>query len=316
MGFLDAMTTAVLPVVAIAAAGYGYATVREVDVEPLADVTLNLLVPALVFHTLATTALGGAAALRVAVGVVAVICAMVALAYAAGRLFAVDRRLMSPLVLASAFPNSGNLGIPLSTFAFGATGRTVAVLFVTVQGLVVYTLGVAVAARGRFSAREAVTEVFRLPLVYAATAALAARWLGVVPPASGAAMTTLELVGNASIPLLLLILGAQLADIEFGAVTGVALPSALKLGLAPVVGAAIVLALGVRDATVAAVFVLECATPSAILPLLLTLTYEPDAPAGAATASEYLSTTILVTTLASLLTLAGMIVLLQSGVLP
>jgi predicted permease len=150
-------------------------------------------------------------------------------------------------------------------------------------------------------------------MVYAAVAALVVRWAGIVPPAESSVMTTLALVGNASIPLMLIILGIQLAEIDTTGVTRAITPTVLKLGVAPLVGIGVVSVLGFGNETVARVFVLECATPAAILPLILTIAYSDDQMTDRLTVPEYMSTVIFVTTIASIVVLTILIVVLQSG---
>lgn len=320
MSVAGALTTAVLPTLAVAAAGYALGTVREVDVEPLSAVTLYLLVPALAFHSLATTTLTGATVARVGVAVLAYAAVMLAVAELVARALGLEEPLRSALVLAATFPNAGNLGIPLSEAAFGTVGRTTGVVFITAQNLVIYTLGVYVASRaGDRRGFGAVREVFRLPLVYAAGAALLARALGVVPAVDSAAMQTVGRVGDASIPVLLLVLGVQLADTDVRAVRRALAPGALKLVVAPAVGAAVALGLGLGAAapTVATVFVLETAMPAAVIPLMLTIEYaDADVDADGVTAPTFVGTVVLLTTLASVATLSVLVAALQSGVLP
>ncbi|MFB6156263.1 MAG: AEC family transporter [Haloferacaceae archaeon] len=315
MTLVSALTTAVLPILSISVVGYAFGLRFDVDVDPLNAVTLYVLLPALVFHSLAITTLGGATVVRIGVAVVAFVAAMVLLSEAVGRVAGVEEPYLSALVLTATFPNSGNFGIPLSDFAFGAAGRTAAVVFLTVQNVLVYVVGVYIASRGAgHEGASALREVFRLPLIYAAVAALVARWAGVLPPAGSAAMRTVGLVGDASIPLMLLVLGIQLAGIDVRSASRTVVPSTLKLIVAPAVGAAIVLALGFSDATAARVVVLETATPAAVLPLMLTIEYsDPDA--DGLTAPEYVSAVIFVTTLLSVLTLTVLIGLLRSGML-
>jgi predicted permease len=83
-------------------------------------------------------------------------------------------------------------------------------------------------------------RVFGVPFVYAVVVALAARYAGVVPPAESTLMQTLELVGNASIPVMLLILGVQLAGVDIeGTLRPVGAAGALRLLLAPLVASAV-----------------------------------------------------------------------------
>jgi hypothetical protein len=217
-------------------------------------------------------------------------------------------------MLAAAFPNSGFVGIPLSTFAFGDLGRTTAVLYLTVQNLVVYTLGVYVASRGTDrGVHEAVVEVFRLPLLYAVALGVLVRVLDVVPPVDGSLMETVGLVGDAAVPVMLLVLGLQLAETELGAVSRSIAPTVLKLGAAPLVGIGLALALGFENPVVARVFVLECATPAAVIPLALTIEYADDAATDGFTAPEYLSTAIFTTTVVGVFVLTGLLAVLQTG---
>ncbi|MFD1585826.1 AEC family transporter [Halorientalis brevis] len=316
MSLTAAFTNAVLPILAVAVVGYLLALTTDVEVGPLNTAGLYVLVPALAFHSIVTTDLGGGAVVKLSVGVVGYAVLMIAIAWAVGRLTGESGPLLGALMLAAAFPNSGFVGIPLSEFAFGDTGRTTAVLYLTVQNLVVYTLGVYIASRGTSrSAVGAVTEIFRLPLLYAVVAGVVVRALGVAPAPETAVMETIGLVGDASIPVMLLILGIQLAETDVTAVSRSVTPSVLKLVVAPFVGIGLALALGFADPTVAKVFVLESATPAAVIPLALTIEYADTVTHDGISAPEYLSTAIFTTTVASVGVLTVLVAALQAGVL-
>lgn len=317
MSLLDIFATAILPVVTIAAVGVALGRLTDIDPGPLNTAIVYVLAPALVVHSLATTAFGGETVIKVALSVVAYIVAMLVIAEAAGRLLGTAEPKLSALVLAATFPNAGNYGVPLSDFAFPDGGRAVAVLYLGVQAVVMFTVGTYVASRaGGASGLRGLRRVARLPLVWAVPAALALRYLGVVPPTESTAMQTLQLVGDSSIPLMLLVLGIQLSRTQYGrALSQAVLPSVLKTAVAPAIAVAIALAVGFRDPTVARVFVLECATPAAITPLILVTEFADSADAGGVTAPEFVSTTILVTTLLSVPVLTVLIALLQDGLL-
>ena len=309
--------TAILPIIALAGVGVVLGRLRDIDIDPLNTVTVYVLVPALIFHSIATASFGGATLARIGVATAAYLVAMVVISEAVGRLFGLDEPILSALVLVSAFPNSGNYGIPLTEFAFGATGRSTAVVYLTAQAILLYTGGVYIAQRsGGTHGLGGMKRALKIPLVYAVVAAVLARYLGVVPPAESTAMATLALVGNASIPVMLLILGIQLADTDYGAaLSQVGIASVLKMAVAPAVGIGIALAVGFRDPTVARTFVLECATPAAITPLLLVVEFGGESAGNGLSVAEYVSTTVLVTTLLSVPVLTLLIALLESGVL-
>lgn len=314
MGLLSTFATAILPIVAVAGVGVVLGRLRDIDVEPLNTVTVYVLIPALVFHSVATASFGGATLARIGVATAAYFLVMLVVAEAVGRLLGVSEPVLSVLVLVSVFPNSGNYGIPLSNFAFGATGRSTAVLFLTVQALLTYTVGIYLAGRSAGTGGLAgMKRVVRVPLVYAVVAALLVRWAGLVPPADGTAMQTVRLVGDASIPVMLLILGVYLAETDYAAVAGhVGSATVLKTVVAPVVGLGVALVVGFSDPAVARTFVLECATPTAITPLLLVVEFGGESIGGVSVA-EYTSTVVLVTTVLSVPVLTGLVAVLDVG---
>ncbi|MDG5775789.1 AEC family transporter [Haloarculaceae archaeon H-GB1-1] len=317
MSLASIFESAILPIVAIAAGGFVLGRVRDVDPDPLNTVTVYVLVPALVFDSLATTSLDPRTLGSIAAGVLGFTLGMVVVSELVGRALGEREPLLSALVLVAAFSNSGNYGVPLSSFAFGGTGRSTAVVFMTAQGVLLYTLGVYVASRSsNRGLASGLKQVFTIPLVYAVLAALGARWAGVVPPTNGTVMSAIRLVGNAAIPLMLLILGLQLSRTDYrAALTKVGTPTALKTLVAPVVGLGVAVAVGFADQTVARTFVLETATPSAVTPLILLVEFGDGATVGGLSIAEYASTVVFVTTVLSVPVLTLLITALENGLL-
>jgi hypothetical protein len=316
MSLLSIFATAILPIFAISVVGFALGRVRDVDPGPLNTVTVYVLAPALVFHSLATTELAAGTLADVVLAVVAYHAVMILVAEGVGRVLGGTTTGISAIVLVSAFPNSGNFGVPVSEFAFGETGRATAVLYLTAQAVLMYTVGVYVASRGNSEgALAGVRRVFTVPLVYAVLAALAARALNLVPPTGSTAMATLKLVGDSAIPVMLLILGLQLAETNYGAtLRQVGTATVLKMGVAPLVAAGVALVVGFSDPTVGRVFVLESAMPAAITPLILLVKFG-EGEVGGVPVESFVSTAVLVTTLVSVPVLTGVIALLDAGYL-
>ncbi|MFC6837780.1 AEC family transporter [Halomarina ordinaria] len=315
MSFVSIFTTAIAPIIAIGAVGYALGRAKGLDTGPLNTVTVYVFAPALVFHSLATTTLDGETILKLSVGVTVFVLLMLGIAAVVGRYATDGEPLFGAFLLTCAFANCGNFGIPLSTFAFGEVGRSTAVLYTAVQNVVMYTVGVFIAARsGGNDPTEGVKHVFAIPLVYAVVAAIGLRWLGVLPPADSSAMETLRLVGDSAIPLMLLMLGSELTGTDVRTAVGsVGAVNVLKLLVAPVVAVGVVLLLAPANQTAARVFVLECATPVAVTPLILLLEFGPET--DGLSGAEFVSATVLTSTLLSIPTLTALIVLLQSGAL-
>ncbi|MFB6255527.1 MAG: AEC family transporter, partial [Haloplanus sp.] len=134
--------TAILPIITLAGVGVVLGRLHDIDIAPLNTVTVYALVPALIFHSIATASFGGATLARIGVATAAYLVGMVVVSGVVGRLFGLDEPILSALVLVSAFPNSGNYGIPLTEFTFGATGRSTAVVYLTTQAILLYTGGI------------------------------------------------------------------------------------------------------------------------------------------------------------------------------
>jgi predicted permease len=315
VALLDIFASAILPIVLIAAVGVLLGRTKEVDPGPLNTAVVYVLAPALVLHSLAATEIAGGTLLKLAVATTAYTLGMVALVEVVGRAVGMEDPSLAALVLVATFPNAGNYGIPVSSFAFGSVGRGTAVLYIAVQAVLIYTIGVYIASRSGGSAGiGAVKRVFRIPLVYAVLVALLARALGVVPALDSTAMQTLQLVGDSSIPVMLLILGLQLADTDFGAALDtVGAATVLKMAVAPVVAVGIALAIGFDNPTVARTFILESAMPAAVTPLILLIEFAGDVEVGGVTAPEFVSTVVAVTTVLSVPLLTVIIGVLQSG---
>jgi predicted permease len=308
----DLLVATVGPPLAVAAVGYLVGTWRQVSVDGLNTVVVYVLLPALVFDSLATSPVGGDTVVALGAAVVAFTLAMLAVAQVAGRGLGTVGSARDALVLAAGFPNVGNFGIPVAAFAFGAAGRSTAVVFVVVQNVLLYTLGVYVISRGEGgTARLALRRVFGLPLVYAVAAAGLAVLFEAVPPTDGPLMRTVGMLGDAAIPLFLLVLGIQLAGMDRRPGMAAVPAAGLRLAVAPLVGLAVALAVGFADPAVARAFVLLCGAPAAVSPLVLFVEFDGQASAGA----DRYATAVVVTLAGSLPLVAVLLAAFRAGLL-
>jgi predicted permease len=314
VSFISVFATAILPIVGVGGVGYLLGRWRSIDTDALNTIIVYILAPALVFYSLATTTLAQSTLFRASVAVIIYHLLAMGVAAGIGRLFNKSKTAVAALMLVTAFPNSGNYGIPVSNFAFGSTGRATAVIYLSVQGIILYTLGVYIASRGGTKSRLAgIKRVFTVPLVYAVIAALIARVLQIVPSTDTTAMATIKLVGDAAIPLMLLVVGIRLARTDIGStLSAVGLGVGLKMVIAPVIGLGTAVMIGFDDPIVARTFVLESAMPSAVTPMILVAEFGSGDVAGVPIA-EFVSAAVFVSTMISIPVLTLVIVILKSG---
>jgi len=315
-GVLSVFVSAVLPVLSVVAVGYLLRLSRPIDVGPLNTVTLYVLLPALVLYSLLSSDLGGDLP-RLVLAIVVFTAVLFAIAIGAGRVLGESGSRLSALAFVAALPNVGNFGIPVATFAFGSAGGTVAIVFTVTQSVITYTLGVYVAARGAGGEWQShVGRVVRLPLVYVVALALLLRAVGVVPPAGGTTMETLELVGNASIPVFLIVLGVQLAETDPESAIRETTPAiGLRFLVAPAVAILTATLVGFQTPVVSRSFVLLTAAPAAVTPLVLLIEFGSGDVRASPTGPEYHGTAVFVSTLLSIPVVTGLIVVLRSGAL-
>lgn len=301
-----------LPVALVAAVGYVLRMRFALDQATLNRVVIYGMNPALIFTALLAADLRGAGALRMLALSVGGAVAMGLIAAAVGLALGLRGGSLSALLLVSMFMNSGNYGLPVALFAFGEAGFAQALFYFVAQSVMGQTLGVAVAAAGAAQgraglAREVAGRVLRMPQIYATAAALLLRATGFDPAAEAGPLLGifrgLTLLGEATLPMMLLVLGAQLAG---GVVREeprlVALACTMRLLVSPLVAYGLGRALGMDDLSLA-VGVMLAGMPAAVHTTITAIEFEsrPSLVVATVVASSLLS----LGTLAALLAVVG-----------
>lgn len=193
------------PVLITAGLGYGWA--RSGHVYPtdfIAKLVLNIATPCLILSTLSRAQLDRHAFAEMAIACVLVTSTMGVVGLLASRISGKDWRVLVPGFL---FPNSGNMGLPMSLYAFGEHGLALAVAFFMVLSVGHFSIGPAISgsvpsAKKFLSNPILISLVLALPLVIFDIEL--PRWLD----------NSLDLLAGMTIPLMLLTLGVSLASIR------------------------------------------------------------------------------------------------------
>lgn len=297
---LQVLVEVLFPVFAVV--GVGYAVARLMAVEPPALATLSywVLGPAFIFDVLADADL----APEVVVGVVAAtlvgMALVAALAALAMRAIGAGFSKLGATVLTTIHGNVGNFGLAICAFAFGATALPIASIVMVTVNTVGIVAGVGLATiRGGSLARAAATAVLS-PLALAVVPALAVNVSNITLPVW--ADRPISLLAAALIPVMLLILGIQIARMPRALPARlVTMPIVIKLVLAPLAALLGVAAVSL-EGVAAQVVVLQAAMPAAVLTSLIALEHDLEA--------DYVTSVVLVGTLASVITLPVVITLL------
>lgn len=299
---LDIFASDILPVFVIAGAGFLLARYNDVNVRTIARVIFNVLSPCLVFTLLITSPLSLGDFGRMALFCVLVTGALGLLSAATGRLLRLDRAALIGFVLVVSFSNSGNYGLPVILFAFGREALTHASVYFVTSSILVYTVGVFLAASGRRSVADALRGVAKVPAVYGILAAAIVLAMGVALPA--AIMRPVSLLTDAALPMMLLVLGMQLERAGTpDRPPAIAAAVVLSLVVAPLVAIALATALPLTGPAFQA-GIIQASMPAAIVTTIVALEFD--------VAPSFVTNVVFASTVLSPLTLTGLIAWLQT----
>jgi len=128
-------------------------------------------------------------------------------AFVAKRLFE-DKKEYSIATVAAVIGNTGNLGIPLNIAIFGEESIPYTTVINLMNVFIVYTVGVYYYSRGSFDVKSSLKNILKLPILWAASLAIALSAYGYNP--SEAIMKTLMMGAYASIVMQLFLFGIYL----------------------------------------------------------------------------------------------------------
>ena len=304
---LTVFAQVLLPILVVVASGYLLQRRLELDLQSVNRLSLYLLSPALIFSALAQSRIEATEALRigafmtlfvVSIGLVTWLVALVL------RLDGIDR---AALMLCVMFMNAGNYGLPAARFAFGQEGFDRAVLFFVVQAILAQTLAIYIAGAGHGDRLGGLVQLLKMPQVYAVLTVLAVRLGGLRLDPEGEGILNdvfrgVDLVGDAAVPLLLIVLGLQLA--ETGRISEgpkVALATALRLGLSVPLAIGLSYALNL-DGLSTKLAVMLSSMPTAVNVTILAIEFN--------VRPRFVSSVVIVSTAASVFSLTLILVLL------
>jgi predicted permease len=286
-----------LPIFIIAGSGVLAGKYLKVSPRPVSQIAFYIFSPCLIFYLLTTNHMDNGDILRMSGFTTAGILILGGLALLFGYLIRLERRLLVAVLLTSMFGNAGNFGLSLSLFAFGETALAHASLYFVTSAILTYTLGVIVVSLGRSSLKNALLGLFKVPAVYATILALvfnAMNWQLPLP-----LERPVSLLGEAAIPLLLVLLGLQFQNSSWsGQTLALTLSNVMRLVGGPVIAIGLAFLFGLQGASRQA-GIAESAMPTAVLTTVLATEYDVE--------PAFVTTVVFLTTLLSPLTLTPLL---------
>jgi hypothetical protein len=297
---LELFANNILPILLVASLGFLIQKLINLDPRPLSQVTFYILSPALVFTLLLSADIKGGQVLSMVGFAATVVLLTVGVSFALSKILGLKGKRAAAFLLTAAFMNAGNYGLSLNQFAFGDLGLALASIYFVATVMMTNSLGVYIAASGGGNWLQALKGLAKVPAVYAIPLALIFRTLDVViPPAIG---RPLELLSLATIPVMLLLLGMQIARAGIPPHRKLLSVSvAVKLLVAPAIALLISPIFGL-EGLARDVGVLQSAMPTAVLTTIIAIEYDAEA--------AFVTGAVLVTTLLSPFTLTPLLAVL------
>jgi hypothetical protein len=290
----------ILPIILVAGVGYILQQWLYLDTQSVSRVVFYGFTPPLVFTLIVSADIQGDDILRMLGLTASVMVAIGALAWIIGRAFKLRGTAVAALILTATFMNAGNYGLSLNKFALGAEGLTWASIYFIGSAMATVSIGVYIATIGRLSPSEAFKGLFKIPAMYAIPVALLVRSMGwTLPHALG---RPINLMSDAALPAMMLMLGMQISDSGLPARKGLlAIAVALRLLVSPLISYILAPRWGLHGVSRSAA-ILESAMPTAVMTTILATEFDVE--------PDFVTGTVLVSTLLSPLTVTPILALL------
>lgn len=290
----------VLPTTTVFVIGYILQRLRFLDVKSISTMAIYIFLPALVFTNLYEATFNRAFAILF-VFAIFLLFALIVLNMLLAKLFGWSKATESASMLSSVFMNSGNYGIPIIYFGVGEAAFPYAVFFMVIQSLLMNSFGVYYASRGTSSFLHALKKILKMPATYAMLAAFLFQVSSISIPESVYSM--IDLLADGSIPVMMVVLGMQLASITGLEMNWQVVTSSvvMRMFISPILAVLFITVFPV-DPMLGSVMIIVSAMPTAVTTTLFAVEFDAK--------PNLVSTITLITTLMSVVTLTILLNLL------
>jgi len=297
---LNVFLNVVMPVFGIVVLGTLLGNRLQLQAQTLTRVAYYVFVPAFIFQAISGARIPLDSAVRMLGFIVLTHLCAALLAGALGRLLGRSREMIAAYVMIAVFGNVGNYGLAMIRFRLGEVAIAPATIYFVAITITAFVVCVGVAGWARGGSRGAMSGLLKTPALWATLPALIVSNSDLTVPLMLTRM--IGLLADAMIPVMLFALGLQLLEqkkVTFS--TDVLLASSVRLLLAPALACLVAIPFGLEDKAYAA-GILQAGMPTAILVAIISREYN--------VVPGFVTSVVLVSTLASLVTLTGLMVLL------
>lgn len=289
-----------LPVFAIVLLGALVGGRLQLEARTLTRTAYYIFVPAFIFHSISTARIDLSSAVNMIGYIILVHLLGVALAVAIGLALRRSKEMIAAFAMIASFGNVGNYGLALIRFRLGDEAIAPATIFYVAITISAFVICVGAAGWARGGSRGALWQVIKTPALLAMIPAVMVSATDMQLPLMIQRMV--GLLAEAMIPVMLFALGLQMLEqkkIQLD--VDVAVASSVRLLLVPLL--ALIVAQGFAFSPIEGVAgILQAAMPTAILVAIIAKEHD--------IVPEFVTSVVVVSTLASVVTLTLLMALL------
>jgi predicted permease len=297
----DILFQVLIPIILMVAAGFLLQRNADIDARSINRVVYFVLSPCLVYSSILTQQFEPETTSRSILFAALHMMIMGVLAYLLTRRWGYKGGLASAFIITTILMNNGNYGLPLNLFAFGETGFAYALVLFMFNTMIGGAISIYLAIRGQSNGLAALRRTLVQPIILAMFLGVISRATHIAP--TGSLLDMVNMAGRAAIPVFLLVLGMSLAKTDVRAnLRPVLNLTSLRMIVSPIVALLLASLVGLGGVAYA-VAVMQASMPTAVNTIVITNEFDaaPDFTAGA----------VLMTTLASLITLPALLFFLR-----
>jgi len=290
----------IMPVFGIVLLGYLLGGRLQLQAQTLTRVAYYVFVPAFIFQAISTAEVALSAALKMLVFIMMTHLLAASAAGGIARLLGRSREVIAAFMMIAVFGNVGNYGLAVIRFRLGEVAIAPATIYFVAVTITAFVVCVGAAGWARGGSKGAISGLIRTPALWAVVPALVVSNYDVAVPLMFSRM--IGLLAGAMIPVMLFALGLQLLEQKSVSFTiDVAIASSARLLLAPALACLVAIPFGLSHIEYAS-GVLQAAMPTAILVAIISKENN--------IVPAFVTSVVLFSTLASLVTLTIIMVLL------
>ncbi len=267
----------VLPIFFIIFLAFIYHLLYRPEIKPLANLALALFAPVMIFDSLTRYAVQFSDLALPFAFMLLLTAALLTISYLLAWPLGLNAQERTSYVMGASMINVGYFGLPLIQLTYGEQAVALSIVYFVIFNIPVCTLAIFLSS-DKTRIKDILQDVLRIPIFYALVLALLSNWLGIAVPDS--LQQSLQLISAATIPLLIFILGLQLASISlvslrsalprFALIVGSA--TGIRLAASPFAAVCLLALLQVQGLE-RSVAVLQTSSPAAILPLMYAIRF-------------------------------------------